>query len=151
MDIKEKSVTFENGGTFTGKNQLFSNPMEVTSTIGQYKSGKIIDVTIIADGPRQFFDLDLLFFPNKPVLTMNPTGQFSMPFSEMKQCSGRIQVMSTDFGDIGGCSIANLFNLNMTFLSKELYMIAVYQGERTMTIHPNSVSLTIGYELGTCG
>jgi hypothetical protein len=150
MDIKETSVIFENGGTFCRKNQLFNNPVEIISTTGQYKSGKLIDVTIIAEGADKFFDLDLLFFPHKSVLTINPMEQFSMSFEKMKHCAGRIQVVSSDFSNVGGCSIANLFNVNMTFQFKELCMIAVYQGDTTIITKPNSVALTFGYELGSC-
>lgn len=150
MDIKEKSVVFESGGTFVGKNRLFDSPLEVISTTGQYKSGKIIDVTIIADGLNQFLDLDLLFFPEKDSLAVKPAEEFVMPFQKMKRCAGRIQVLSTDFSNIGGCSVANLFNVNMTFQFKELYMIAVYQGEKSITTKPGSVAITLGYELGVC-
>jgi hypothetical protein len=150
MDIKETSVIFDNGGTFSQKNQLFCNPVEIISTTGQYKSGKLIDVTVIAEGSDKFFDMDLLFFPDKSILNISPMEQFSMPFDKMKHCAGRIQLIESDFSNVGGCSIANLFNLNMTFQFKHLCMIAVYQGEKTITTKPNSIALTLGYELGSC-
>jgi hypothetical protein len=118
---------------------------------GQYKSGKLIDITLVIEGKGKKPTLDLIFFPEEPKFNVVVSDKLDLSFSQLKSCSGRIQILSDDFADVGGCSIANLFNLNMTFLVKEMYMIAVYQGDIPFNYLENSISLSIGYELGNCG
>jgi hypothetical protein len=151
MDIKEKVVIFSHGGSFTDKNLLMDIPQPIITTSGQYKSGKIIDLTLVIDGIDKIPSIDLIFFPEEPTVTSSPGTKLILPFSQLKTCAGRIQVVSDDFANVGGCSIANLFNVNMTFLVKELYMIAVYQSSLPFCYNPNSISISIGYELGNCG
>jgi hypothetical protein len=151
MDIKEKVVTFTTGGSFSSSNRLMDVPQSIISTTGQYKSGKLIDITLVIDGNDKKPSLDLIFFPEEPMFKASVGSKLDLSFSQLKCCSGRIQILSDDFADVGGCSIANLFNLNMTFLVKEMYMIAVYQGDKLFNYTENSISLSIGYELGNCG
>ena len=95
--------------------------------------------------------MDLIFFPEEPKIPSKVGERLNLNFDQLKMCSGRIQVVSEDFANVGNCSIANLFNVNMTFLVKELYMITVYQDNNPFSYKPNTISLSIGYELGNCG
>lgn len=151
MDIKEKLVTFSSGGIFTNKNCLMDVPQTIIATSGKYKSGKIIDITVVIEGVNKKPSMDLLFFPEDPKLEISVGSKLILPFTKLKNCSGRIQILSEDFSDVGGCAVASLFNLNMTFLIKELYMITVYQGDRPFEYTKDCISLNIGYELGNCG
>lgn len=143
MDIKEKVVTLSTEGTFSSRNTVVDVPQAIITTNGQYKSGKIIDITVVIDGINQKPNLDLIFFPDKPTTELT--------FDQLKNCSGRVSIISEDFVDVGKCSIANLFNVNMTFMGKELYMITLYQGGNALICHKDSVSISLGYELGNCG
>lgn len=152
MDIKEKIVTFSSSGTFSSKNVLIDIPQSIITTSGKYKSGKIIDITLIIDGNDKKPNLDLIFFSEEPKFNFNVGSSLELTFDQLKTCSGKIPIISDDFENVGLCSVANLFNLNMTFLVKELYMIAVYQGgDADFTYKKDYMSLNIGYELGNCG
>ena len=150
MDIKSMSVVLDCGGEFNGTNRILNIPREILSTNGEYTSGKIIDITIVIAGNNKFFDMDLLFFPSYMTVESKPTDPFELSFDTMKDCNGRIQILANDFSNIGKCSVANLFNLNMTFRFKELCLIAVYQNDKKTVINKNSVVINMGYELGSC-
>ena len=150
MDIKSMSVVLDCGGEFNGTNRMLNIPTVILSTSGDIASGKIIDVTVVVDGNNKFFDMDLLFFPYNVTIESKPTDRFELSFDDMKNCNGRIQILANDFSNIGKCSVANLFNLNMTFRFKELCLIAVYQSDKKTVINKNSVVINMGYELGSC-
>lgn len=144
------SAVLDCGGEFNGTNRILNIPIGILSTGGDSASGKIIDITVVVDGNDKFFDMDLLFFPYNVTLESKPADPFELSFDTMKDCNGRIQILSNDFYNIGKCSVANLFNLNMTFRFKELCLIAVYQNDNKTVIDKNSVVINMGYELGSC-
>ena len=150
MDIKSMSAVLDCGGEFNGTNRILNIPIGILSTSGDIASGKIINITVVVDGNDKFFDMDLLFFPYNVTLESKPTDPFELSFDTMKDCNGRIQILSNDFYNIGKCSVANLFNLNMTFRFKELCLIAVYQGDKKTVLGKNSIIINMGYELGSC-
>jgi hypothetical protein len=150
MDIKSISAFLDCGGEFDGTNRILNIPIGILSTNGDIASGKIIDITVVVDGNDKFFDMDLLFFPYNVTLESKPKDPFELSFDTMKDCNGRIQILSNDFSNIGKCSVANLFNLNMTFRFKELCLIAVYQSDKKTVINKNSIVINMGYELGSC-
>lgn len=143
MDIKEKVVTLSTGGKFSSRNTIMDIPQSIITTNGQYKSGKLIDITVVIDGTNLRPNFDLIFFPENP--------STELTFDQLKNCSGRISVISDDFVDIGKCSIANLFNINMTFLVKEMYMLPIYQCDKEFSYNKGGISISLGYELGNCG
>ena len=71
-----------------------------------------------------------------------------MSFAQMANCVGRVRVLGSDFQNVGGHMVANLYNLNLTFQGNGLYLIGVYQTSSAVTYTANSTYLNIGYELG---
>jgi len=118
----------------------------LTTPIG-YKCGKFTDVTLITDSYKNVFELDLLFFPKKITPDSKVGEKFNLDYNELKSCVGRMRIMEDDFTQIGDAAIANLFNVNMTFSFKDLYMILVYQSDKKLSFNKD-LSLNLGYELG---
>jgi hypothetical protein len=150
MDIKEKLVILSSSGEFIGKNILMDIPQSIITTNGKYKSGKVVDITVVVDGINKFPTFDLVFFSDSLNLT-NKVGETpDLDFDKMKRCAGMVRILSEDFENVGKCSVANLFNLNMTFFGKELHMIPVYQNTIPFKYERETVCVNIGYELGNC-
>jgi len=150
MDIKEKSLSEWSGGRFNKPNTLFNSPLEVLSTSGNFKSGKLIDITLITSDFKFRPQIDLLFFSEKIDSNMKVGDNLNLPYDILKRCTGKVTVLDSDYSTIGSCSVGNLFNVNMTFQYKELYVIVVYQSLTDIEMPKNSMNINIGYELGVC-
>lgn len=151
MDIKEKSVTVcSTDGEFSSPNTLLGIPQEIFSTSGNFKSGKIVDITVIGNGQNVKPKMDLLFFPDKITIEATVGSQVNIPYDILKSCAGRVSILPEDYSIISKCTVANLFNINMTFQYKIMYIVPVYQDTVKHQLHPNSLTINIGYELGVC-
>ena len=128
--IKELSINLGTSGSYSGVNKTFGTLQTIFNEPSMsYRSGKIVDLTVILSGSNSnnAMDVDLLFFPQSVTVASNQNATFSMSLSDLQSCSGRIRVSSADFSQIGGCSIANLYNVNMTFETNKLFVTSVYQ------------------------
>ena len=151
MDIKEKSINLCSGGTFNSPNTLFGKPQEIFSTTGHLRSGKLIDLTVISSGVNSKPKLDLLFFPDKIEIEEIVGSGLRIPYKSLQMCSGRVSILREDYSLVSECNIANLFNINLTFQYKSMYIVPVYQDTNPCSFTNDSVTLNIGYELGVCG
>jgi len=147
--IKEISLDLGTSGSYDGVNRTFGTLQTIFNEPSMsYKSGKVIDITVVVSGSTARA-MDLLFFPNTVTVLGNQNDSFDMSLSDLQSCTGRVRVANSDFVQIGGSSIANLYNINMTFNSNKLYVLGVLQegGEINLPA-TGGVYLTLGYELG---
>ena len=148
--IKELSINLGTSGSYNGANKTLGTLQTIFNEPSMsYRSGKIVDLTVIVSGSNNAMDMDLLFFPQSVTVASNQNATFSMSLSDLQSCSGRIRVSANDFSQIGGCTIANLYNVNMTFETNKLFVTSVYQQSSGISLPATGgIYLNVGYELG---
>lgn len=147
--IKEISINLGTSGSYSGANKTFGTLKTIFNEPSMsYRSGKVVDVTVIVSGSNNSMDLDLLFFPQSVTVASSQNATLSMSLSDLQSCTGRIRVDDTDFSQIGGSLIANLYNVNMTFNTNKLYVMGVCQSGSVSLPSDGGVYLNLGYELG---
>lgn len=148
--IKEISLDLGTSGSYDGVNYTFGTLQTIFNEPSMsYKSGKVIDITVVVSGSGNAKAMDLLFFPKTVTVLSGQNDTFDMSLSDLQSCTGRVRVANSDFVQIGGSSIANLYNINMTFNSNKLYVIGVLQESGEINLPASGGTyLTLGYELG---
>ena len=149
ISLKQVSVDLNASGSYNGSHKTFGTLQTVFNEPSMsYRSGKIVDITLIVSGSSNTMDLDLLFFPQSVTVQSDQNASLSMSFSDLKNCTGRIRVDDADFAQIGNSLMANLYNVNMTFKSNKLYVLGVIQAGNISLPSTDSVHLNLGCEFG---
>ena len=143
-------------GSYEAANTTFGSLINFMPSDGRTQSGLIHTLNVIYSGSAPFQgDIDFIFL-NGTVSTSSigsPLTPFTMSFAETKNILSNVRLDASgsdgpNYSTIGTFSIASVRNLNIPFNCDSLYLASVYQTAGTTEFEPNSVWVSIGYELG---
>ena len=140
-------------GSYEAANTTFGSLINFMPSDGRTQSGLIHTLNVIYSGSAPFQgDIDFIFL-NGTVPTSSigaPLTPFTMSFAEAKNILfiAKPSLTNVNYSTIGDLSIASMRNLDIPFNCDSLYLASVYQTARTTEFEPNSVWVSIGYELG---
>lgn len=142
-------------GSYNTPNTTFGTLINFMPSDGRVQSGRINTLNVIYSGSVFVGDIDFIFL-NGTVPTSSigsPGTTFSISFDEAKNIISKVLVNATgsegpNHSTIGDFSISSVRNLNIPFNCDSLYLASVYQTDVTTEFQPNSVWVSIGYELG---
>lgn len=119
-----------------------------TGSTNRY-SGQITDITISTTTSSNKVEIDLLFFPNPVTLLSNIGQTFSMSYSDVRTCIGKIHITDADFSTIDSSAIASIYTNNPTFNGNSLYMASIFQHTSgpPHTFVTGSMYINVGYSL----
>ncbi len=162
-DYRVSSQNLGVSGSYEAVNTTFGSLINFMPSDGLVQSGKIHTLNVIysgstpASGAAVSFvgDIDFIFL-NGTVPTSSigaPLTPFTMSFAETKNILSNVRLDASgsdgpNYSTIGTFSIASVRNLNIPFNCDSLYLASVYQTDTTTEFEPNSVWVSIGYELG---
>lgn len=140
-------------GSYEAVNTTFGSLINFMPSDGRTQSGLIHTLNVIYSGSAPFQgDIDFIFL-NGTVPTSSigaPLTPFTMSFAEAKNILfiAKPSLTNVNYSTIGDLSIASMRNLDIPFNCDSLYLASVYQTAGTTEFEPNSVWVSIGYELG---
>ncbi len=140
-------------GSYEAANTTFGSLINFMPSDGRTQSGLIHTLNVIYSGSAPFQgDIDFIFL-NGTVPTSSigaPLTPFTMSFAEAKNILfiAKPSLTNVNYSTIGDLSIASMRNLDIPFNCDSLYLASVYQTAGTTEFEPNSVWVSIGYELG---
>ena len=149
-------------GSYEAVNTTFGSLINFMPSDGRVQSGKIHTLNVIYSGSSVsgaaspfVGDIDFIFL-NGTVPTSSigaPLTPFTMSFDETKNILSNVRLDASgsdgpNYSTIGTFSIASVRNLNIPFNCDSLYLASVYQTDAITEFEPNSVWVSIGYELG---
>lgn len=140
-------------GSYEAANTTFGSLINFMPSDGRTQSGLINTLNVIYSGSSPFIgNVDFIFL-NGTVPTSSigaPLTPFTMSLAEAKNILFIASPSSANgnYSTIGDLTIASMRNLNIPFNCDSLYLASVYQDVSTSEFEPNSVWVSIGYELG---
>ena len=158
-DYRVSSQNLGVSGSYEAVNTTFGSLINFMPSDGLVQSGKIHTLNVIYSGSTvsgaavSFVgDIDFIFL-NGTVPTSSigaPLTPFTMSFAEAKNILfiAKPSLTNVNYSTIGDLSIASMRNLDIPFNCDSLYLASVYQKDVTTEFEPNSVWVSIGYELG---
>ena len=152
-DYRVSSQNLGVSGSYEAANTTFGSLINFMPSDGRTQSGLIHTLNVIYSGSAPFQgDIDFIFL-NGTVPTSSigaPLTPFTMSFAEAKNILfiAKPSLTNVNYSTIGDLSIASMRNLDIPFNCDSLYLASVYQTAGTTEFEPNSVWVSIGYELG---
>jgi len=152
-DYRVSSQNLGVSGSYEAVNTTFGSLINFMPSDGLVQSGLIHTLNVIYSGSAPFQgDIDFIFL-NGTVPTSSigaPLTPFTMSFAEAKNILfiAKPSLTNVNYSTIGDLSIASMRNLDIPFNCDSLYLASVYQTAGTTEFEPNSVWVSIGYELG---
>ena len=152
-DYRVSSQNLGVSGSYEAVNTTFGSLINFMPSDGLVQSGLIHTLNVIYSGSAPFQgDIDFIFL-NGTVPTSSigaPLTPFTMSFAEAKNILfiAKPSLTNVNYSTIGDLSIASMRNLDIPFNCDSLYLASVYQTDTTTEFEPNSVWVSIGYELG---
>ena len=152
-DYRVSSQNLGVSGSYEAVNTTFGSLINFMPSDGRTQSGLIHTLNVIYSGSAPFQgDIDFIFL-NGTVPTSSigaPLTPFTMSFAEAKNILfiAKPSLTNVNYSTIGDLSIASMRNLDIPFNCDSLYLASVYQTAGTTEFEPNSVWVSIGYELG---
>jgi len=138
-------------GSYDAFNTTFGSLINFMPSDGRTQSGLIHTLNVIYSGSSPFIgDVDFIFL-NGTVPTSSigsPLTPFTMSLAEAKNILFIANPEAGNYSTIGDLTIASMRNLNIPFNCDSLYLASVYQDVSLSEFEPNSVWVSIGYELG---
>ena len=142
-------------GSYEAVNTTFGSLINFMPSDGRTQSGLIHTLNVIYSGSAFVGDIDFIFLNGTvPTSSIGATSTpFTMSFAETKNILSNVRLDASgsdgpNYSTIGNFSVASVRNLNIPFNCDSLYLASVYQTDGSIEFQPNSVWVSIGYELG---